>query len=85
MDERRIAPRVGLTSCERIFAQGLFFDALNNAYFGSPSVLVVVDRAAALPASRRGAGPHALVHGVWPSWIASGAIATACDPLGISA
>jgi hypothetical protein len=28
---------------ERLYAQGLFFDALGNAYLGSPSVLVVVN------------------------------------------
>ena len=38
-----VPPLAGLTSFERLFAQGLFFDALNNAYLGSPSVLVVVN------------------------------------------
>jgi len=38
-----IPPLVGLTSFERLFAQGLFFDEFNNAYLGSPSVLVVVN------------------------------------------
>jgi hypothetical protein len=28
---------------ERLFAQGLFFDALGNAYLGSPSVLVITN------------------------------------------
>jgi hypothetical protein len=38
-----VPPLAGLTTFERLYGQGLFFDALNNAYLGSPSVLVVVN------------------------------------------
>jgi hypothetical protein len=38
-----IPPLTTLAGFEQVFAQGLFFDALNNAYLGSPSVLVVVN------------------------------------------
>ena len=38
-----VPPLATLVRFERLWAQGLFFDALNNAYLGSPSVLVVVN------------------------------------------
>ena len=37
-----VPPLAALTGFERVWAQGLFFDALQNAYLGTPSVLVLV-------------------------------------------
>lgn len=38
-----IPPLAGFTTFERLYGQGLFFDAFSNAYLGSPSMLVVVN------------------------------------------